>query len=126
MRQILSWDEQDPYNVGWYYAVEDDAGHVVEQSMDVTWRERSGIDIDAYGPDDEEALRQAIARYRERVHVRKSDAEVARAIVEGCYPDQMVSDPIDNGDFFTVNTSGGQELVTAGSIARWRETHNDD
>ena len=64
LREILSWDEQDPGNVGWYYALEDDTGKVIEQSMDVTWCERSGIDIDAYGPDDEAALREALAAYR--------------------------------------------------------------
>jgi len=61
LREILYWDEQDPVNVGWYYALEDDECNVIEQSMDVTWRERSGINIDAYGPDEEAALRARIA-----------------------------------------------------------------
>jgi len=63
MREVLYWDDQDPDNTGWYYMIEDDNGTMIEQSMDVTWCARTGIDIDAYGPDDEQELRSALRSY---------------------------------------------------------------
>lgn len=54
----------------------------------------------------------------------KSNAAIAQEIVNRRHPDQMICQPIYSpfgGGFYTVGTSGGQEIVSLDTIRRFRE-----
>jgi hypothetical protein len=59
----------------------------------------------------------------------KADAAIAQAIVQERHPDQMVGIPRWSpfaGGFYTVTTSGGQELVSIDTINRKRNIKHQE
>jgi hypothetical protein len=51
-------------------------------------------------------------------------AEIAKEIADAQYPDQLVWRVVDNGGWFTVDTTGGQVLIPMSTIREWMAKHS--